>query len=360
MQEEKLLRNKRKEVETMKAMVCEMCSGNDFVKTDGMFVCQSCGTKYSPEEAKKMMIEGTVDVKGVVTVDNTATVQKYLQNARRAKSKEDWSEVERYYNLVEQEDPTNIEAIFYSAYGKAKQSLVESDIYKRQSAFKVLNKSVSVIDDNFDNEKADEQFPVVEQIYHDIIKMKGSEFVYNTVTTTSSNGIRSTTDDRYKTYALFNTLIEEMLVSLGNIFKMLTKLEYKLKVIIILIVHEEEKIKRTFGVGDFRDKTARLENLYKQRKLLQPSFKPEDELDKLEKEHDEAKKKYTASVQKKGLGQLIGGIVVVLIGFWAYNTFLGPNEQYLPGALYWKLGMMAPGAVLALVGLKKLIFPKKI
>ena len=38
---------------------------------------------------------------------------------RRAKAKEDWSEVEKYYNLVEQNDPTNIEAIFYSAFESA-------------------------------------------------------------------------------------------------------------------------------------------------------------------------------------------------------------------------------------------------
>jgi len=34
-----------------------------------MFVCQHCGTKYSVEEAKKLMIEGTVDVQGTVKVD---------------------------------------------------------------------------------------------------------------------------------------------------------------------------------------------------------------------------------------------------------------------------------------------------
>ena len=97
----------------MQAIKCEMCSSNDFLKIDGFFVCQHCGTKYTAEEAKKLMIEGTVKI------DNTEFVQKYLANARRAKQKEDWEEVEKYYNMVEQYDPTNIEAIFYSAYAKA-------------------------------------------------------------------------------------------------------------------------------------------------------------------------------------------------------------------------------------------------
>ena len=41
----------------MKQLTCEMCGSTDLVKQDGIFVCQSCGCKYSVEEAKKMMIE---------------------------------------------------------------------------------------------------------------------------------------------------------------------------------------------------------------------------------------------------------------------------------------------------------------
>ena len=56
----------------MKQLTCEMCGSTDLLKQDGVFVCQSCGCKYSVEEAKKMMIEGTVDVSGsTVKVDNT-------------------------------------------------------------------------------------------------------------------------------------------------------------------------------------------------------------------------------------------------------------------------------------------------
>lgn len=41
----------------MKKIVCEMCESTDFIKEDGLFVCQGCGCKYSMEEAKKMMKE---------------------------------------------------------------------------------------------------------------------------------------------------------------------------------------------------------------------------------------------------------------------------------------------------------------
>lgn len=53
-----------------------MCGGTDLIKQDGVFVCQYCGTKYSVEEARKMMIDGTVDVQGTVKIDNSAFVQK--------------------------------------------------------------------------------------------------------------------------------------------------------------------------------------------------------------------------------------------------------------------------------------------
>ena len=77
----------------MKALTCEMCGSTELMKDGGVFICQVCGCKYSVEEAKRMMIEGSVDVSGsTVKVDNSAFVERYLQNARRAKSKEDWEE----------------------------------------------------------------------------------------------------------------------------------------------------------------------------------------------------------------------------------------------------------------------------
>ena len=198
----------------MKQLTCEMCGSTELIKQDGVFVCQTCGMKYSVEDAKKMMIEGTVDVQGTVKVDNSAFVEKYLANARRAKQKEDWEETEKYYNMVEQNDPTNIEAIFYSSYGKAKRSLVESDIYKRQAAFKVLQNCVSVIDDNFDLAKEASQKETIKSISDDILAMAGSSFVYNE----KKNQYGAVTwTDKYQTITLFNTLSEQFIDSLDDI-----------------------------------------------------------------------------------------------------------------------------------------------
>lgn len=163
----------------MNRLTCEMCNSTDVVKQDGFFVCQSCGTKYSIEEAKKMMIEGTVDVQGTVKVDNTAFVEKYLANARRAYEKEDWEEVEKYYNMVEQNAPNNMEAVFFSAYGKAMLSMTDNDYYKRQQKFTVLIKSISVINDYFEITNEDKPM-VLNKIADAIVKMYNVTYVYNT------------------------------------------------------------------------------------------------------------------------------------------------------------------------------------
>lgn len=56
----------------MNELICEMCGSNDIVKQDGLYVCQSCGTKYSAEEARKMMSGGTVEVEGTVRIDRAS------------------------------------------------------------------------------------------------------------------------------------------------------------------------------------------------------------------------------------------------------------------------------------------------
>ena len=161
----------------MKQLTCEMCGGTDLIKQDGVFVCQNCGMKYSAEEAKKMMIEGTVDIQGTVKVDESAFVEKSIQNARRALKKEDWEEVEKYYNLVEQNAPKNMEAVFFSSYGKAVLSLTDSDYYKREQKFKVLRNSISVISDYYDEtvENKEESIRLIDEY---IKKLMCQAYVY--------------------------------------------------------------------------------------------------------------------------------------------------------------------------------------
>lgn len=101
----------------MKQMVCEMCGGTDLQKEDGVFVCKSCGCKYSVEEARKLMIEGTVDVTGsTVKVDTSGELKNLYELARRAKTDGNSENAQKYYDQIVIKDPSSWEANFYSTY----------------------------------------------------------------------------------------------------------------------------------------------------------------------------------------------------------------------------------------------------
>lgn len=200
----------------MKQLACEMCGSTDLIKDGGVFVCQSCGCKYSIEEAKRMMIEGTVDVQGTVKVDNSDFVEKYLANARRAKEKEDWEETEKYYNMVEQNDPDNIEAIFYSSYGKAKASLTDGDVYKRAATFKVLKNCISIVDDHYKPERREENKQAIISMGIDLGKMVCSNFVF----TEWKNGYGVVTrTNKGETVQMFSDLLNAFKETMDNIQK---------------------------------------------------------------------------------------------------------------------------------------------
>jgi DNA-directed RNA polymerase subunit M/transcription elongation factor TFIIS len=112
-----------------------MCGGSDLVKQDGVFVCQNCGTKYSVEEAKNMMVEGAVTVEGTVAVEGTVKVdkseelKKLYTLARRAKESDNTENAVRYYTQIEMQDPDSWEAYFYLIYFKARVSKI-GEIHK--------------------------------------------------------------------------------------------------------------------------------------------------------------------------------------------------------------------------------------
>lgn len=100
----------------MKALTCEMCGSTNLIKEGDVFICQSCGTKYSVEAAKKMMVEGTVNIKGTVKVDSSEELKNLYALARRAKATDDSANARKYYDMILLKDPQSWEATFYSTY----------------------------------------------------------------------------------------------------------------------------------------------------------------------------------------------------------------------------------------------------
>jgi len=55
----------------MKQLKCEICCGNNLVKTEGFFVCQDCGAKYTVDEIKKLALQEN-DIEQVKKQDENA------------------------------------------------------------------------------------------------------------------------------------------------------------------------------------------------------------------------------------------------------------------------------------------------
>lgn len=91
----------------MKQLTCEMCGGTDLLKQDGVFVCQTCGCKYSVEEARKMMGEVSSTP---VEVKNAAQLENLLNLAKSSFESQNYEQAESFCNQVIAMDDKNYEA----------------------------------------------------------------------------------------------------------------------------------------------------------------------------------------------------------------------------------------------------------
>lgn len=152
----------------MKALTCEMCGSTNLIKHEGVFVCQSCGTKYSVEEAKRMMVEGTVDVKGTVTIDTSSELANLYEIARRAKDTDNAENAAKYYDMILVKDPKSWEANFYSVYYRS----MSCKIIEISSAAYNLNNSLpsvfAMLNNSFDvsnPEESEKKVSAITDIY---------------------------------------------------------------------------------------------------------------------------------------------------------------------------------------------------
>lgn len=147
----------------MKQLICEMCGSTDLMKQDGVFVCQTCGTKYSVEEAKKMMIEGTVEVTGTVRVDNSGAqkeqISNYLEMAKSALDGEDIDGAVSYCDRILEIDMENYEAWVLKAKSAGWGSSLNN--IKVPQALTAAKKAINLAPD-------DKKFDVAAEIYYAI------------------------------------------------------------------------------------------------------------------------------------------------------------------------------------------------
>lgn len=109
----------------MKQIKCEMCGNNDLIKQDGLFVCQYCGAKYTVDEARKLMIDGPVDVSGSsVKIDDSDRLGNYYQMAESAFTAKNYKETESYCNKILESTPTDYKAWLL----KGRAAIMQADV----------------------------------------------------------------------------------------------------------------------------------------------------------------------------------------------------------------------------------------
>jgi len=195
----------------LEALVCPSCGGDVDLDDEQVFgYCKYCGTRVQNSNYKR------VEIKGKVKVDNSEVIENHLLNARRAREKEDWNEVERYYNLVEQYEPQNIEAIFYSSYGRLRSTLLENYSKKWDNDFLVLQKSISVLDDYFDINKEQEEKRVIIDACNDILKIVDNRIIVGNIVRYGSDSSYQVSGS-YKAVGFARNLFFPLTETLNNI-----------------------------------------------------------------------------------------------------------------------------------------------
>ncbi|MBR6864915.1 MAG: TFIIB-type zinc finger domain-containing protein [Bacteroidales bacterium] len=148
----------------MKVIKCELCGGTELIKQDGFFVCQSCGTKYTLEEARKMMVEVEGDDAAVPFVKEQSSELKNLYEiARRAKDSDNNENAHKYYDMIMVKDPSSWEANFYVVYFKAMSCKIAEIASAGTSVEKSLTPVLSLVQEGITDEE--EQKKVISEIY---------------------------------------------------------------------------------------------------------------------------------------------------------------------------------------------------
>ena len=134
----------------MQVIKCELCGSGELIKQDGLFVCQHCGTKYSLEEARKLL--------GSVRIDKTDDTENYRVVARRALKDSDFERAAQFYDLILHNAPNDLEAVFYQAF--CRMMICDYHMLRdRMPAF--MNTVASAFELNSKNTGSDDDFHMI-------------------------------------------------------------------------------------------------------------------------------------------------------------------------------------------------------
>lgn len=137
----------------MRQLICEMCGSDNIIKQDGIFICQACKTKYTIEEAKKMMmgdeadtLDPAVSVPVQVAGANPSTLMlnNLLQLAQNSYNSKNYAQAENFCNQALTLDAENfiawkIKGQAIDAQISASNDRIDEVRHCLLTAYKVLN-----------------------------------------------------------------------------------------------------------------------------------------------------------------------------------------------------------------------------
>lgn len=222
----------------MNQLSCEICGGTELLKESGTFVCQKCGAKYSIEEARKMMIDGVVDVK----ISRAEDISRIKKLADTAYKNETWPDAAKYY--------TQLLEIYDGDYESNFRCLVaKSNVTGKE--FPSTQKSIEIVLDAFGNYReqlmCDENIQLINKkniIINFFDGIKDSIWwIFNRHKNceTDPDGNKNTICFRYK----YEDMIEYLEICIGLFYKLFEIMQYELE----LCPFIEEQFKCTLKSG---------------------------------------------------------------------------------------------------------------
>lgn len=145
-------------------LTCELCGGSEILKKDGVFVCETCGTKYSLEEARKLMGQKPVEVSGTVAIDNSTQISNLIELAEIAAEGNDISGVINYCHKIIELDSSHYRAYLLLAKTVGWDSSIHDD--KIKMALTYGKKAVQYCPDEYKTFVAEEIWSAIRaQLY---------------------------------------------------------------------------------------------------------------------------------------------------------------------------------------------------
>ena len=147
----------------MRQLICEMCGSADMLKQDGVFICQACKTKYSIEEAKKMMMND--DAKNLPVAEkapvqmaennrSTPMLSNLLQLAQNSYDAKNYEQAENFCNQALTMDGSSYVA--WKLKGQAIDAQITVSKDRIDEASQCFLTAYKVLDDSGKNEHREE------------------------------------------------------------------------------------------------------------------------------------------------------------------------------------------------------------